>query len=218
MRSNVAGNRSQRSRWIVLLFVAGFVALTTLGMAASPIPGLAARAWAVRGTPMKADAIVVLGGGARWPGVLQCGSVMRLQQGIWLYKQGYASRLVLSGGRDPAAQVPAEAKLMRELALRMGVEPSAIFVDVRSSRTYENGTEVAALMRREGWRSALLVTDAIHMRRARLVFERLGIKSYPVPSHTVGIGSNTPSQGLAIMERIVYELVATVVYKLRGWA
>lgn len=159
------------------MFVAGLFALATLGITASPIPGLAARAWAVRETPTKAEVIVVLGGGTTWPGVLLCGSLMRLQHGVWLYHQGYAPRLIVSGGGDPRhPAVPPEAELMRRFALMLGVNSEHVVVEPRATGTYENGTEVATIMRREGWQTALLVTDAVHMRRARMVFERLGIQ------------------------------------------
>lgn len=206
----------RRLTWV--LIGAGGGALLLLLVAASPLPSLVARAWAVSGAPTKADAIVVLGGGSAWPGVLLCSSLMRLQHGVWLYHEGYVPRLIVSGGAAPRdGAIPSEAELMRQMALAMGVQPGDIVVEDRSSRTYENGREVAAIMRREGWRSALLVTDAVHMRRARLVFQRLGILAYPAPSHTPSVQASTPGRGFALLEQVGYEMIATAIYKLRGW-
>lgn len=208
--------RGRRLTWV--LIGAGGCALLLLLVAASPLPSLVARAWAIGGAPAKADAIVVLGGGSAWPGMLLCPSLMRLQHGVWLYHEGYAPRLIVSGGATPGdGVVRSEAELMRQMALTMGVRPGDIVVENRSSRTYENGKEVAAIMRREGWRSALLVTDAVHMRRAWLVFHRLGILAYPTPSHTPSFQAGTPGQGFALLEQVVYEMMATAIYKLRGW-
>ncbi|MBI4241949.1 MAG: YdcF family protein [Candidatus Rokubacteria bacterium] len=208
--------RAQRAGLLIVL-AAGLVSLATLVAGASPVPRLAASAWVIPAAPRSADAIVILGGGVTWPGALQCQSLLRLQRGVELYRQGYAPRVIVTGGvTAPDAAVPTEAKLMRQLALTMGVKPDDIVVEDRATRTYENAVRVAAIMRRGGWRSAVLVTDPVHMRRARLVFERVGILTHPAPSLMPG-NRPTPGEGLTLLEDVAYEVLATVVYKLRGW-
>lgn len=207
-----------KKRLATWVSVIGVIALATLAGAASPFPSLAARVWAVGGDPKQADVIVVLGGGTTWPGVMLCNSVNRLQHGVWLYQRGYAPKVILSGGGNPRQPlVPAAAELMRRAAVALGVPAEDILVEDRSTRTYENGTEVAALMQNRGWRSALVVTDAVHMRRAGLVFRRLGIDVHPSPSHTVGLGWATPGQGLVLLEELTHEVVGLAVYRWRGW-
>ena len=200
-----------------LSFALGLVAAAMLVATVTPLPSFLARAWAVRGAPRKADVIVVLGGGVVWPGELQCGSLQRLQHGVRLYHQGFAPRLILSGASAGKEAVPPEAEIMRETALRMGVQAEDVVVEPRALRTHDNGLGVAAIMHRQGWRSALLVTDALHMRRARMVFERLGIETFPAPSSTAAVAFTTPGQGLAALEETGYEVAATLFYRLRGW-
>jgi len=197
---------------------AAIVGLATMLVTFTPLPGIAARTWAEWGRPRPAELIIVLGSGATWPGVLLYDSVSRLQHGVWLYHAGFAPRLVVSGGADPSGLLPSEGELMRRAALTMGVPAERIIPETASSRTYENGVEVAAIMRRQGWTSAILVTDAVHMRRARLVFERLGVTVYPSASHTVGMAANTPGRRLLILENVVYEALGLLTYRIKGWA
>lgn len=216
---NESGGGSRWLTWAGALRGAGASALILVGVLLTPLPNLAARQWAIQADLQPADAIVVLGGGVTWPGHLLCDSVQRLQHGVRLYQEGYARRLILSGGTRRGDQpLPAEADLMAEIAVRLGVRPEDLVLERDSLRTYENGREVAAIMRREGWASALLVTDALHMRRARLVFDRLGIRIAPAPSPTGELLAETPGGRLKVLESLWHELVGTALYKLRGWA
>jgi uncharacterized SAM-binding protein YcdF (DUF218 family) len=201
-----------------LAVAAALVALTVLGAAASPAPALATRAWTVSEPPRRADVIVVLGGGVTWPGYLMCDSFARLRQGVWLHDRGYAERLLFSGASGGAPRVRPEAEIMREVAVQMGVPPEDIVVEPRALRTWDNGREVAAIMRREGWTSALLVTDALHMRRARRVFARQGIEAVPSPSYSPELIGHSPAHGLLMLQEIGYEAAALLFYRLKGWA
>jgi uncharacterized SAM-binding protein YcdF (DUF218 family) len=188
-------------------------------IAASPIPQALARTWATNANVQSADAIVVLGGGVTWPGHLLCGSLYRLQHGVRLYHEGYAPRLILTGGANPRhPAVPAEAVIMQKMAVALGVRPEDIVLETQATRTYENGLNVARLMRQEAWESAVIVTDAIHMRRAQYVFQRLGIRIYPSAGRTRGLKTSGPGGGLLLLERLGREMVGLAVYKLRGWA
>jgi uncharacterized SAM-binding protein YcdF (DUF218 family) len=199
----------------VTVLLVGLVAL----IAATPLPRALGEAWALNAPPRRADAIVVLGGGVRWPGYLPCGSLYRLQHGVRLYRQGYAPRLILTGGGDPRhPAVPSEAIAMRDTALELGVKPQDIVLETQATRTYENGVKVAHVMREHTWRSAIIVTDALHMRRAYLVFHRLGIDAYPSAGRTMALEGGGPSQGLLILERLAHEIIGLTMYRLRGWA
>jgi uncharacterized SAM-binding protein YcdF (DUF218 family) len=186
---------------------------------ASPLPQFLARAWVLNAPPRVVDAIVVLGGGVAWPGVLLSGSFSRLEHGVRLYHEGYAPRLILTGAANPRhPAVAAEAVIMRQTAIALGVSPEHIVLETRATRTYENGLHVARLMQGEAWHSALIVTDALHMRRAQLVFDRLGVRAYPSPGRPTGLTRRGPGSGLLLLERLGREIIALAVYKLRGWA
>ena len=127
----------------------------------------------VDGGPREADAIVVLSGDA--------GS--RLEQGIQLYKQGYAPVLVLAGAGEDGH--PSAAEVMSREAMAEGVPGSAIFLVDQSKSTHEDAAFTRDLMAKRGMKSALLVTSTYHGKRAALAFARVfegsGIQVTPCP-------------------------------------
>ncbi len=98
----------------------------------------------------------------------------RVRRGLELFHAGEADFLLFTGGlgRHP----PAEAEVMRRIAIEAGVEPSRIEVETTSRNTLENAVNAARIMTRRGWRSAVLVSDPVHLPRASLVFRALGVK------------------------------------------
>jgi uncharacterized SAM-binding protein YcdF (DUF218 family) len=138
----------------------------------------------------RADAIVVLGGGGyTWlsrPGVtLENLKYSRLAAGARLYLAGRAPRVILSGGGEGDNT---EARNMARGMRKLGVPAAALELEERSHDTEDNARNVGAIARREGVRSVLLVTSAVHMPRASLLFQRSGmdVVEVPVPEPTVG--------------------------------
>src|SRR5665647_136067 len=80
----------------------------------------------VEDLPSEAEAIVVLSGdlGAR------------LEQGVELYRQGYAPRLILAGGGQPGR--PSAAEVMKRQAVALGVPSAAALLVNESTSTRED--------------------------------------------------------------------------------
>jgi uncharacterized SAM-binding protein YcdF (DUF218 family) len=118
-----------------------------------------------------ADVIVVLGcamrGDAASPALAR-----RMDCAITLFRRGVAPRLLLSGG---GGRRRSEAAAMRDLALAGGVPAAAILTETASRNTYENATFTARLMRDHGIASLVLVSEAYHLPRARLLFRAAGL-------------------------------------------
>ena len=132
----------------------------------------------------EADAIVVLG--CRGSAAL----TRRLDRVIQLYQVGAAPLLVLSGGNPGPI---AEAEFMRQAALARGVPESALLVEPVSRNTFENARETARLLRPKALRRVMLVSDRLHLPRARLLFRFAGLEvtglaaaSPPSPKWRVG--------------------------------
>lgn len=134
-----------------------------------------------------APAMVVLGGGihpsrsAVTPPNLES-SADRVWYAAQLYHAGKAPLMVLSGGSDPITSVGTEADAMRELLLDLGVPDSALLLEGKSRTTRENAIYSAELLRSRGIRRVLLVTSALHMHRAKKLFEQQGIEVDPAPT------------------------------------
>jgi uncharacterized SAM-binding protein YcdF (DUF218 family) len=123
------------------------------------------------------DAIVVLGAALHPDGTPTPALARRVEHGVSLFGKGRARRLIMVGGYGRALPPPpvSEAQAMRALALAAGVPGDRIVTEDVSSRTIENAHYTKRLMDANGWRRALLVTDAFHMRRALYTFRRFGI-------------------------------------------
>ncbi|KYP10149.1 MAG: hypothetical protein A0129_14430 [Limnobacter sp. CACIAM 66H1] len=182
------GRRQWRVRMVVLAqlqllaFSLPWVGDTLLGQLEDEALVLEAN----RPLPPKVDAIVVLGGGleGRYDGVRALPDLNdagdRVWQGARLYKQGVASRIVLSGGQfeaDPRKE--AEAPGMKMFMLDMGVPEEALVIESNSRTTFENALRTRELLGEDSSNIAL-VTSAFHMGRSLLWFEKAGFTVYPV--------------------------------------
>mgnify|MGYP000540999335 CR=1 FL=1 len=157
--------------------------------------------------------VVALSGGIRSTGHLNATTVARVRFAVELLRAGRAEILVVSGGPRRRGR-PSAAPAMRALAEDLGVAPGRILVEGRSSRTSENAGEVARLLGGVGTSSILLVTSALHMRRAKLCFERHGfhVGAAPVP---VVIGED-PVRA-SVVAQALHEYLGLAYYRVVGW-
>ncbi len=90
--------------------------------------------------------------------------------------------LIVSGGRV-MQEKDSEAQLMRQSLIRdFRISAAKILLEGSSRNTWENAQRVAAMLRPGS--QIILVTSALHMRRALADFRRVGLQ--PVP---VGVGA-----------------------------
>ncbi len=139
------------------------------------------------------DVIVVLGAAVAVGGGPSAALRRRVAEGVRRLEAGAAPVLLLSGGKGggpgggkaggPGGGVPAEAEVMRDLALAAGVAAGGtagapegrLVLETDSRSTLENARCSARIMRARGWTKALVVTDAVHLPRALLAFRAHGI-------------------------------------------
>lgn len=88
--------------------------------------------------------------------------------------------VLLSGGSDMTSALYAESLGMRQFMLDLGVPAAALLTEERSRNTRENAEMSAKLLRERGIQKVLLVTSALHMRRAVHLFEQQGLLVHPV--------------------------------------
>lgn len=136
-----------------------------------------------------ADAIVVLGGTVArvLPPRLEPEETggSRLLQAAKLYKLNKAKWVLVSGG-DPYTGSDGrnrnQAIDMRDVLVAMGVPESAILVQGASRNTEEDILFSARMLQEQNLKSALLVTNAFHMKRAMTLTAGTGTQWYPVPT------------------------------------
>lgn len=142
-----------------------------------------------------ADVIVVLGGG-------RAGTARRARHAAVLYAEGYADKVICTGGKLPRAH-DGEAEWCARVLQKRGVPASAIILEANSRSTEENGIEVAHLMRANGWQDAVLVSDDYHLWRARWMFERQGVKVWPSPAQITDHSLTLRDEAVAVTREIL---------------
>jgi uncharacterized SAM-binding protein YcdF (DUF218 family) len=179
----------RRLRWARTGSIAGLILLLVISspLMASPLLGSleAWYPWPSLSKENRYDAIVVLGGGVLEPGSLRPSADLssysknRTTCGVDLYQQGYASKLLFTGGTGrPFKHASKDAPAMKRWAQRLGVSEEAIMIEDRSRTTFENAIETKRLL---GPASILLVSSASHLPRAVSHFAKEGFEITPVP-------------------------------------
>jgi len=120
--------------------------------------------------PVKADAIVLLGGGF--------GSHERPQRAADLFKEHDAPRIIVTGFGDD--------EINRRLLLQAGVPAAAIQVEGKSKTTRENAEFTSKLLRAQKLNRVIIVTSWYHSRRGLACFEHYApeIKFYSRPAYS----------------------------------
>jgi uncharacterized SAM-binding protein YcdF (DUF218 family) len=126
--------------------------------------------------------VVLAGGHMAHPSIpvtgwLTCHSLMRLMEGVRVFREHPGSRLVLSGcgAFDP---VP-EARVMADVAGFLGVDPSDIILESGSYDTEDQARLIRPIV---GNHPFVLVTSAVHMRRSLALFRKQGMNPIPAPA------------------------------------
>ncbi len=114
--------------------------------------------------PQPADLIVALGGGGE----------DRVRTALALYREGFAPRILLTG--FPAASMgasPPEGSRRARILIDGGVPPSDILYDDHARDSCEEGIVTRAIMKRHGWRRALVISDPPHLHRLDWAWSRV---------------------------------------------
>lgn len=172
----MSGKRAQSLlNWLWRLFM--LLLLWLLGVAA----------WIIwvgdRDQAAPADAIIVLGAAA-YDAKPSPVFEERIRHGLELYRQGYAPKLIFTGGFGGTGARFSESQVARRYALKQGIPARDILIESRSRTTRQNLVEAKRLMEARGMRRAILVSDPLHMARALRLSDELGIDA---------LASSTPS-------------------------
>ncbi len=172
-----------------------------------------------------AEAIVVLGGG-RHGGAPEYGggeipngyTLARLRYGAWLQRASGLPVLVSGGAPDGGAHT--EGDLMAQV-LRDEFGVPVRWVENASNNTAQNAQYSARILREAGIKKIALVTHAMHMPRARRVFEEQGLTVLVAPTAYVSyapasVGRWLPSAaGLHTSWYAMHEWLGLLWYRLR---
>jgi uncharacterized SAM-binding protein YcdF (DUF218 family) len=164
----------------------------------------------VRDPLEKADIILVLAGDHNGE---------RVTEGVKLFKEGYAEKILMSGG--PLAWKLTSANWMKKQAIAMGVPAKAILIQGRSESTLEDAEFSFPIIKNKNYFSVILVTSPSHSRRSKRVFNKVfskaGIKILSAPARKSRFNPREWWTRHEDTEAVVREYIAFVYYFIKGY-
>ena len=154
--------------------------------------------------------IVVLGTTVRADGGAGPRLIRRVERAVAEFRAADDPILVLTGGAPGGG--PIEAQVMRDQALAAGVPPERTLLEPEARNTLENALFTACLLPTDQRALRItLVTDWLHLPRARLTFWSIGLAVRPVAA----AWSPAESSLSRWLGGLCYEVAALLWYGLR---
>jgi uncharacterized SAM-binding protein YcdF (DUF218 family) len=168
MNGEGANQHSRPRWWLRLLVLAVVVALFFLTITAVQVVHTASLA-----EIHPADAIVVFGA-AEYSGRPSPVLRARLDRALDLFHRGVAPVIITTGGAaaDPSFS---EGGVGRDYLMRHGVPERSLIAETQGRDTSESAVRVGVIMRANGLRSCVAVSDAYHVFRIRKLLEHEGV-------------------------------------------
>lgn len=134
-------------------------------------------------TPEKSDTIIVLGCQiwGKSPSLLL---EYRLKKALELYKSGYASYIIVSGGQGKDEVYP-ESTVMKNWLVSHGISDTRIIEENKSTSTFENLKFSKKMMDINYLKTALIISNNFHIYRSLRISKILGMKASGGPAPTV---------------------------------
>ena len=130
----------------------------------------------------KSDAAIILGA-STYNGEVSPVYKERINHGIELYNEGYVDKLIVTGGMGKGNDI-SDAESAKNYAVMCGIPENDIFIEDKSTITQENLENSKAIMDENNLKTAIIVSDPLHMRRAMLLAKDAGITAYSSPTKT----------------------------------
>lgn len=111
-------------------------------------------------------------------------SADRFIQAEKLYHQGFIEKIIMTGGSAALLNTePKEANFVKDELIASGVAANDIVIENNSRNTFENAAFSKKILDSLQLKAPyLLITSAIHIPRATLVFKKAGLSVMPFPS------------------------------------
>lgn len=107
----------------------------------------------------------------------------RINHGIELYNYGYVDKLIMTGGTGEG-NTHSDAYIAKQYTVSHGIPEEDILTEDTSTITQENLKNSKLIMAENGFDTAIIVSDPLHMRRAMLLARDAGITAYSSPTPT----------------------------------
>ncbi len=171
--SPVARHRPLHWFWQALILVAAVVAIFVFIISFSIVHAADLQQL------QKADAIVVFGA-AEYSGRPSPVYRARLDHAFDLFQRGLAPMVITTGGagEDPTYS---EGGVGHDYLMRRGIPEPNLIAETQGADTAQSAQRVAVILKRNGMRKCIAVSDAYHVFRIQKLLEHEGIRVYLAP-------------------------------------
>jgi uncharacterized SAM-binding protein YcdF (DUF218 family) len=154
-----------------------------------------------------ADVIVVLGA-AEYGGHPSPVYRARLDHAAELFQKGLAPFIITSGGPG-GEKTFSEGQVGRDYLAAHGVPLNQLIAETQSPDTSESAQRVAAIMRANGMKSCIAVSDDYHLYRVKKMLEAQGVTVYGSPR-----AESRPVSPMQHARLVVQEIFKYIAWKL----
>ncbi len=158
--------------------------------------------------PRQAGAIVVMGA-AQYDGVPSPDLAARLDQAELLWRQHYATQIMVTGSKEPGDEFT-EAEASRRYLVTAGV-PGKDILESGGSDSWENLSLAAPTLLARGDGTVLIVTDPFHEARSLAIASTVGLDPYPTPTRT------SPIRGFSTVPYYAKETAGVALGRIIGY-
>jgi uncharacterized SAM-binding protein YcdF (DUF218 family) len=132
----------------------------------------------------------------------------RIAHAVDLYRKGTVRMIILTGGYGDGARF-SESEVARRYAIEQGIPARDLLLEKKSRTTLDNLRMARDLMKEHALKSALIVSDPLHMERAAWMMQDLGVTAWRSPTLTTRYTSLESRAGF--LAREIYAVTAYVV-------
>lgn len=129
-----------------------------------------------------ADVAIVLGA-ATYNGTLSPVYEERANHGIYLYKNGLVKKIIFTGGYGKSNEL-SDSCAAKLYAVSQDIPEEDILIEEKSTITQENIKYSKEIMAKENLRTAIIVSDPLHMKRSMLMARDYEIEAFSSPTPT----------------------------------
>ena len=144
-----------------------------------------------------------------------------------LYKQGHIRKIIVAAGNGYMTENNfEEANFVKNALVMLGIPAEVIYTDTTSRNTLENANNTKAIIEAQHMQGPfLLISSALHLPRAQLVFRKkdLNVILYPCDFNSTSVQNNIlvddiwPSaEALEHWDRFIKEMAGILTYKITG--
>ncbi len=204
MARSASATRARPNRWflrvvaVVAALIVGYLVVT------------AVQVWLTgrRYEPHAAGAIVVMGA-AQYDGVPSPDLTARLDQALALWRERYATVVMVTGYKQPGDEFT-EAQASARYLITAGV-PGTDILEAGGSDSWENLSQAAPALRARGDGTVLIVSDPFHEARSLSIATDVGLRPYPTPTQ------HSPITGWATVPYYAKETVGVALGRIIGF-